>query len=271
MTTLTRSGRLPAWAFGAALLAVSTPARADLAEIKKSGSLRVLAVIVPSEPEFFAHRAGQEPGFDREVLDGFATLHGLRLEVVALAAWDALAPALVQGRGDVIAGRYTASDERRKEIAFSVEVFPTRVVIVSRAPKPRIDSLEALRVARIGVVRGTSLVDVLRAAQVPPEKLDTNIASGGSLEALRVGRIDATALELADAIMAQRKDASLLLGLFVGAPSIYAFGVRKGDLALRRALDDYLFNLRLTPTWNRLVAKYFGASAAEILRRARAE
>lgn len=271
MITAVRARRLSSLALALALSAGSLAAHADLAEIKKAGGLRVLAVIVPSEPEFMANRTGHEPGFDREVLQGFAALHELKLEVVPVAAWDALAPALVQGRGDVIAGRYTANDERRKQIAFSVEVFPTRVVIVSRAPKPPVDSLEALRAARIGVVRGTSLVDVLAAARVPPDKLDVSIASGGSLDALRAGRIDATALELADAILAQRKDAALQLGLFVGAPSFYAFGVRKGDSALRRALDDYLFNLRLTPTWNRLLAKYFGASAAEILRRARAD
>ncbi len=254
------------------LLSLASPAaRADLAEIKKSGSLRVLAVIVPGETEFIANRPGQEPGFEREVLQGFATLHELKLEVVPITAWDGLAPALVQGRGDLIAGRYTASDERRKEIAFSVEVFPTRVTIVSRAPKPRIDTLEALRATRVGVVRGTSLVDVLQAARVPPDKLDTSIPSGGSLEALRAGRIDATALELADAILAQRKDAQLQLGLFVGPPASYAFGTRKTDSLLRRALDDYVFNLRLTPTWNRLVVKYFGASASEILRRARTQ
>jgi ABC-type amino acid transport substrate-binding protein len=249
----------------------AVPAHADLADIKKTGTLRVLAVIVPSEPEFIANRAGQEPGFDREVLQGFATLHALKVDVGAVPAWDALVPALVAARGDVIAGRFTATDERRKEIAFSVEVFPTRVVAVTRAPKPRIDSLEALRAVRVGVVKGTSLVEALLAAKVPAEKLDTGIPSGGTLEALRSGRVEATAMELADAIVAQRKDSQLQLGVFVGPAASYAFGVRKADSLLRRALDDYLFNLRLTPTWSRLVAKYFGASAPEILHRARAE
>jgi len=34
-----------------------------------------------------------------------------------------------------------------------------------------------------------------------------------------------------------------------------------------QALDDYLANLRRTPTWSRLVVQYFGESALEILQK----
>ncbi len=255
----------------AALGLLAGAARADLPEIKKQGRLRVLAVIVPGEPEFFALHASQPPGFEHEVLRGFAELHGLELEVVQVPAWDALLGALVQGKGDLIAGRFTATESRRKEIAFSVEVFPTRNVVVTRAPRPRVATLDELRGLRVGVVKGTSIVEALAAAQVPAEKLDTSIPSGGSLQALRAGRIDASVIELPDAIVAQRKDAQLQVGVAIGPPAIYAFGMRKADVALKRACDSYLFNLRLTPSWNQLVSKYFGSAAAEILKKARAE
>ena len=57
--------------------------------------------------------------------------------------------------------------------------------------------------------------------------------------------------------------------MFVGPPESLAFGVRKEDRRLLAALNDYITNLRKTPTWNRLVVKYFGPAAVEILRRAR--
>jgi ABC-type amino acid transport substrate-binding protein len=269
MSAFSSSARLGRAWLGLMVLCAAVPAHADLAEVKKAGVLRVLAVVVPSEPEFIADGPGQAPGFDREVLRGFAALHGLKIELQPLSSWDALVPALVQKRGDVIAGRFTATDERRKLIAFSAEVFPTRVVVVSRAPAPRIDTLAALRATRVGAVKGSSLVGSLLAAGVPPDKLDAALPSGGSLEALRSGRVEAVAMELAEAIVAQRRDPQLQLGLFVGVTASYAFGVRKDDADLRRALDDYLTGLRLSPTWSRLVAKYFGASAPEILRRAR--
>jgi hypothetical protein len=45
--------------------------------------------------------------------------------------------------------------------------------------------------------------------------------------------------------------------------------VRKQDAALLRALNAYIDDLRHTPTWSRLVVKYFGEKAPEILRKAR--
>ena len=56
-----------------------------------------------------------------------------------------------------------------------------------------------------------------------------------------------------------------------GPKASLAFGVRKQDGELRGALHDCVTNLRRTPTWNRLVVKYFGDAAVEILRRARSE
>jgi len=35
------------------------------------------------------------------------------------------------------------------------------------------------------------------------------------------------------------------------------------------ALNEYIANLRRTPTWSRLVVRYFGADAIEVLKKAR--
>jgi hypothetical protein len=45
--------------------------------------------------------------------------------------------------------------------------------------------------------------------------------------------------------------------------------VSKQDTASAAALNDYIRNIRQTPTWNRLVVKYFGGGAVDILRLAR--
>jgi hypothetical protein len=37
------------------------------------------------------------------------------------------------------------------------------------------------------------------------------------------------------------------------------------------ALDDYVANLRKTASWSRLVVKYFGESALEILKKSRVQ
>ena len=67
----------------------------------------------------------------------------------------------------------------------------------------------------------------------------------------------------------QREDPEIELGVFLGEPNRLSYGVRKDAPALLEALNEYIKNTRKTLTWNRLVVKYFGESAPEILRLAR--
>ena len=45
--------------------------------------------------------------------------------------------------------------------------------------------------------------------------------------------------------------------------------MRKEDTHLKAALDEYVENLRQSPGWSRLVVKYLGQSAPEVLKKAR--
>jgi ABC-type amino acid transport substrate-binding protein len=240
---------------------------ADLAAVKARGALRVLAVDLKEPDEFFQFEG--EPGFDRELLEGFVRLQGLRLEPVAVAGWDELVPALVAGRGDVIAGRFTVTDERKKKIAFTRETFPTRVVVLTRKPTPSVVSLDELRALRVGTIRGSSMAEAVSRAGVPPANVDDGIKPGGLPEALVSGRVKAVLLGIESAITARRDDPEVELGMFVGEPGSLAFGVRLPDAELLQALDRYIQNVRRTATWNRLAVKYFGESAPEVLRKAR--
>ena len=76
-------------------------------------------------------------------------------------------------------------------------------------------------------------------------------------------------IELSLRAVARAKDPELQIGAFIGQASSLAYGVRKEDAKLFQALNGYVSNLRKTPTWSRLVVKYFGAAAPEILKKAR--
>jgi ABC-type amino acid transport substrate-binding protein len=243
---------------------------ADLPEIQARGRLHVLVVPWNAPDEFFTTMPspGDRPGLDREVLQDFCQLYGLRLDVVPVDAWDGLATSLAAGRGDLAAGRFTITEARRQLIDFTVPVFPTRVVVVTRTPRRRVTSLAELRALRVGTVKGTSLADALVAAGVPAEHIDDGIATGQLAAALRAGRVAAVALGVESFISEQRKDARLEAGLFLGAPGALAYGVRRGNHALRAALDAHIRALKASPRWPRLLSKYFGESAFALLQRA---
>lgn len=234
----------------------------------------VLRAVVPNEraEAFVAGPQGVQgfPGFDYEVLEGFARLRKARLEVELCPTWDGLVPALLEGRADVVAGGFTDTAARRQRIDFSTEVFPSRDVVLTRKPQPPILTLDALRAARVVTHRGTSMAESLVAAGVPAANL-IYITEGGVGDVLRAGKAQAGVLGLEVAILARNRDPELQLGLFLGQPGSLAYGLRKGDTELKSALDGYLVNLRRSPTWGRLVVKYFGDSALEILKAARAQ
>ena len=176
---------------GLLALAPASAAAQDLDEIEKRGTLRVLAVVAPDD-EFLTDQPGR--GLDRELLEAFAQLKQLRLLVVSVDAWDGLVPALLKGRGDVIAGRFTVTEARQKQIDFTPEVFPTRSVVVTRRPHRVVATLLELRSERVGTVKGTSLADAVTAAGVPLASVDDGIATGRRPEALPSGRVTAVVL-----------------------------------------------------------------------------
>ncbi len=265
-----RSFALPAAAMLALVLGPAGAA-ADLARIKQSGTLRVVVVPDTRRPEFFSVKPGAPPGFDHEVLEGFAALHKLKLRVVPVSGWDALIPALRDGKGDIIAGRFSDTPTRRKQIDFTSEVFPTRHVVISRKPRRVVETLDQLRAEKVGTFKGSSMVETIAAAGVPAANVDDGIPPGSFGEHLTSGRITAAVWGVESAIALQREDPEIQLGLFLGPPASLAFGVPKGSHELLGVLNQYIGSLRKTASWSRLVVKYFGEAAPEVLKKARAQ
>jgi ABC-type amino acid transport substrate-binding protein len=245
----------------------------DLQEIKDRGVLRVIAHFDDLRPEFFSRDAAA-PGFDHELLESFASLHGLRMEVVEISGGsDTRLASLSEGGGDVVAGRLADLPERRKRFGLTAEVFPIRFVLVTRRPTPPLNGLDELRRHRVGTVRSSrALMDFVEAARVPPERLDDSFKEPSEfLEGLQSGRVNAVVWAMEAALPAQREDPAIQIGAFVGPAASLVYAVHKADVQLLEALDAYIANARRSLTWNRLVVKYFGPDALRVLESARGE
>jgi arginine/lysine/histidine transporter system substrate-binding protein len=253
------------------LAAAAAVAAAVPAPAQEGKALRVLVVPNDPEPEFFCLKADCPPGFDREILEGFAASKHLRLEPVPIAGWDQLIPALNAGQGDVIAGRFTFTETRARSAAFTTEVFPTRNVVVTNNNVRRpIFGLEELRQERVGTVAGSSMAEAIAAAGVPGAQVDSSYTSVTLADALRSGKARAVVLGIERAILLGRRYPGLETGLYLGPPGKLAFAVRREDEALLRELNAYLAAHRQSGRWSRLLVKYFGPAAPEVLKRARA-
>lgn len=101
----------------------------DLDAIQKRGALRVL---VYGDGEVVLPRAGASTATDRELAAAFARKLGVRLEPIHVDAFKDLVPMLLDGSGDLIAARFTETEERRKSVAFSRPTTVVRELLVHK-------------------------------------------------------------------------------------------------------------------------------------------
>jgi membrane-bound lytic murein transglycosylase F len=257
-----------AWLAVGLVLAGRSPALAAPPWTPARGVVRAL-VAADEVPEMFALVDSPRPGFEREILEGFARLQKVKLEVVPVQGFDNIIPALLKGDGDVICG-ILDTEARRRQVAFTVEILPSRLVAVTRKPKT-IANLRELAAERVGVVTGTAWGEAAAAAGVPASHIDSFADMKGLLDALRGGKVGASVMSLSDFVLLRSHEADFLPGPFLGEVKTAAWAVRKDDGTLRSALDEYVENLRRTPSWGRLAVTYFCDDALSLLGRARKE
>ena len=207
-----------------------------------------------------------KPGLEREMLEGFARLKRLKLEVVPVKAFADRIPALLRGDGDVIVGLVDTA-ERRKQIDFTAEVLPVRHLVVTHKPATPVKSVEELRKKKVGTIRGTTWARETLAAGVPESQVEYFPDTEPLLSALAAGRVDAVVMTISDFTLAVARHPGLEAGTFLGEAARAAWGLRKQDVKLKAEIDAYIDNLRSGASWNRLVVTYFGEKALTVLGR----
>lgn len=232
-----------------------------------SSTLRVL-VAADEMPEMFSFAETGPPGFERELLEGFCRIHGLKLEVVPVPDFDQIIPMLKRGDGDLITG-IVDTTARRQKVAFSSEVFPVRHLAVTRRPSRAAARLEDLRALRVGVIPGTTWEQAAVDAGVPRAKRIAFRDADLLLAGLRAGQVDAVVMALLDFALAQKRDPTLVAGTFVGPASVAAMAVRPEDGRLLEALNGYLEGMRQAR--HALLFKYLSEDALELIALARRE
>jgi membrane-bound lytic murein transglycosylase MltF len=105
------------------IVAAPTAPGADFLEVKERGKLRVLRLADPDSAGIVIED-GERPGFDHEVLQGFAMLHQVRLEAIEVDGWELLAAALQAGLGDLVAGPLDPSGRQGDLILVTTDVLP---------------------------------------------------------------------------------------------------------------------------------------------------
>ncbi len=217
----------------------------------------------PDFPPFeYVAKNGSIVGFDMDLIKLAAHKAGYKCVKIVSMDFDALIPALQQGKIDVIAAGMTITPEREKVVAFTIPYWEVdQAVIVSKTGNFRPKKLEDLAGKTVGVETGTTAADYLK-KYVKEHNVNIKIKEYSSyvlaVQDLVNGRIDAVMLDVPVAKMFTKKY-PVVIAFVVKTGEKYGFAVRKSDTELLNKLNQALKEIMNSPEWNKLVEKYFGS------------
>lgn len=219
----------------------------------------------PTYPPFESKTPkGELVGFDIDL--GNALCAKLQAKCIWVESqFDGMIPALKGRKFDAILSDMGITEERLKQIDFTVPLYDTHVQLLARKGTHLLPEAAALKGKSVGVQQGTVQERYARAKWEPHGVTVVAYGDQALVESdLVAGRLDAAFTDAAQAAIGflkqpQGKDFELA-GPIVQDPLIgpgTAIGLRKGDEALRTALNDAFRDIQQDGTFDRLQKKYF--------------
>ncbi len=248
------------------------PLRFDLDEIISRGSL--IAIIDNSSTGYFLYK-GQAMGYEYELLSRLADKMGVKLELVITSDIQEAIDMLNRGEGDVVAHSLTVTKERRREIAFTKHHYLVKQVLVQRKPDNwrnmkshevesklirnpielagkevyvRKNSAHIDRLYNLSDEIAADILVVEERADVDTETLIRQVANG---------TLDYTVADENLATVNAAYFADLDVSTAISFPQKTSWGLRKEDTQLLAYMNDWLSEMKSTPDFNMLFAKYF--------------
>lgn len=230
-----------------AVLLVSCGTTADdrgqtLAGIQQRGEITWGADVQGGEPYVYEDPANPSHliGFEVDIMDAIARRLGVKARMVQYA-WSNLVPSLERGDFDVAMNGLEATPERRDRMLLSEPYFVYAETLTVRRGAPY-RSLFDLGGKRVGTLNQTFAHEMLQS--IPSIEAKVYEGNEEPYTDLELGRTDAVLL---DNIIADRYgcvNKALTCVPYDIARGTYVIGIRKGDAALKAAIDGALAAMR---------------------------
>lgn len=247
-----------------ALIALSgLAAHADqLADIKKKGEI-VFGVLGTDEPNSFVDPKTREfIGYEVDLARAVASKLGVKPVFKQLSV-AARIPELQQGHVDILAASLTHNKEREAQVDFSLTVFVTgqKALVKKSSGIQNVPELAGKKV--LTVKGGTQGPNILKA--VPTADVVTFESTQQAFQALQQGKGQAYVNDEASLLTdfaklgAANKDYLILPQNLSVEP--LAFGIRKGETALKASVDDSLRGLEKSGDADKAFTKWYGPNS----------
>jgi polar amino acid transport system substrate-binding protein len=231
--------------------AASSTATSDPYDLQQPGTLRV-GTLTDAPPNVYL-KDGKFTGFDNDLLTAVAAKIGLKVEFVG-TDFSSLLAQVNSGRFDVGSSSITITDARKKTVDFG-NGYDFGYFGLDVPAGSSITDFDQLKGKRVVVVQGTVQDDYATRGGLDPVRVpDYNTA----LNQLRTKTSDAW---IAPAEIGEKSAADSRGKIVVAAtelsPAPTAFAVKKGNDALREALNKGLDEVIADGTWTKLQEQYY--------------
>ena len=262
------------------------PINRDLSEIKKGGTLTVLAPY--NATTYFIYR-GEPLGYEYELLQSFAKDQGLTLKMVVVTDPKSLFTILNSGEGDIAANRLVPTGENETDVAFTRALYRTEPVLVQQGEPPAKAGKGTEKALAPGPADQTPEVDIQARLITKPAQLmgktvtlpeqspynrtlvelgDENsgeiyVVEMGALQdealAQKVakGEIEFTVMQKNLADLKEAEFKNLKVRPIISKSHSVAWAVRKNAPELMQALNDWIEKKQNGSLFDKLYQKYF--------------
>jgi membrane-bound lytic murein transglycosylase F len=265
------------------------PIKRDLAEIKARGQLVVLAPY--NSTSYFLYR-GEPLGYEYELLQAFAKEQGVPLKVIVPTDRKSYYALLNAGDGDIVAARLVPTEEDKRDVSFTRELYRTEPALVQQELPPEKANMPEASEKALQPGPAEELPDVeLQARRIRrpsqlagetvtlPEKsayrqtlveLEDNISgdiniveTSGKIEdealAQKVakGEVEFTVMQGNLAELKEAEFSNLKVRPIVGRSHSVAWAVRKNAPELMNELNRWIEEKKNNALFDRMYKKYF--------------
>ena len=215
----------------------------------KSNTLKMITEATFPPYEFL--RGQEVVGIDVEISRAVAQHMGKEFQVETVD-FDSVIPAVVSGKADLAAAGITITEDRKKNVDFSIPYVKTGIVVIYKKSSP-FTGIEQLKGKKIGVQSGTTSENfVVNDLKQEPERLRS---PAEAVAGLKAGRCDFVISDIDPAKNCVKGETELALSDFITSEE-YAIAIRKGQPELLKAINETIAELKTNGKLDKWIADF---------------
>ncbi len=232
-------------------LAFAALAAAVLCGCSDNGADKVKMITEATFPPYEFLRGHEIVGIDVEICRAIAQKLGREFSCETVD-FDSVIPAVISGKADLAAAGITITEDRKKNVDFSVPYVKTGIVVIYKKAGG-FTGPEQLKGKKIGVQGGTtSETYVLEELKQEPER---SRSPAESVAALKSGRVEFVIADIDPAKNCVKGEPDLAISDFITSEE-YAIAIKKGQPELLKAINETIAEIKADGRLAKWIADY---------------